>query len=158
MKVKSEQPDIKANTLWDTGSTISMITFKKANKMQLKGKKTKLSIVKVDGASEEINSFQYSVPLVGVSGDVIFIPYGIQRISTPIETISLEMVVFLFDDNNIRGVERPTGEVDMLIGFKYACFHPEKVHAVDHLLLLRNMFGKCLEGDRTNVSRNQHKR
>ena len=126
--------------------------------MQLKGKKTKLCIVKVGGTSEEINPYPYKVPLVGVSGDVVtFIAYGIQRISTPIEMINMERVVSLFDDNNIRGVERPTGEVDMLIGFEYAGFHPEKVQAVNHLLLLRNMFGKCLGGSHQCIQESTQK-
>ena len=36
--------------------------------------------------------------------------------------------------------------MDIQIGFEYASFHSEKVQAVDHLLLLRNMFGKCKGG------------
>ena len=42
--------------------------------------------------------------------------------------------------------KRPKGEIEMLVGFEYAGFHPERVQAVDHLLLMENKFGLCLGG------------
>ena len=43
-------------------------------------------------------------------------------------------------------IERPRGQVDLLIGFEYAGYHPIRLQAVDHLLVLENRFGRCLGG------------
>ena len=146
MTVKTKRPNTQVNVLWDTGSTISMITFKKARELKLVGRNTKLSIVKV-GVNEEIDSCQYEVPLVNEHGEVeTFYAYGIDRISTPIEKTNSKTVLSLFKGIDETHIHRPTGEIYMLIGFEYAGFHPEKMHAVKHLLIMKNMFGSCLGG------------
>ena len=54
-----------------------------------------------------------------------------------------------FDDKN--ELLRPTGKVDVLIGYSYARFHPSRMHAVGNLLLLSNQFGKCLGGSHPSL-------
>ena len=54
-------------------------------------------------------------------------------------------------------ITRPIGSVDILIGYEYAGFHPEKEQISGHLLLLKNRFGRCTGGSHpkikeTNVS------
>ena len=48
----------------------------------------------------------------------------------------------IYEDELIR----TTGEVDTLIGYEYADFHPLKEQSSGHLLLLRNQFGRCVGG------------
>ena len=39
-------------------------------------------------------------------------------------------------------MDRPAkGEIDCLIGYDYAAFHPVKIQSIDNLLLLKNQFG-----------------
>ncbi|XP_066029071.1 uncharacterized protein [Pocillopora verrucosa] len=49
------------------------------------------------------------------------------------------------------GIDRPVGEVDALIGFNYANFHPQREQSVEHLLLLKNRFGRCIGGTHPKV-------
>ena len=49
-------------------------------------------------------------------------------------------------------IQRPVGEVDVLIGCEYAGFHPVPEQSVDNLILLRNQFGKCLSGSHKNLT------
>ena len=56
----------KLNVLWGSGSTISLITFNKAKELRLKGKRTKLTIIKVVATKEEINSSQNIIPLTAM--------------------------------------------------------------------------------------------
>ena len=87
------------NVLWDGGSTLSMITFKKAKEMKLTGKKVKLTIVKIGGVKEHINSYQYEVPLKDQAGETVhFQAYGIQRISTAIEPIEAKSFKEIFEN------------------------------------------------------------
>ena len=97
--------------LWDTGATISLITFKKARELQIKrGSKINLNVVKVGGQAEDVDSFLYLVPLTDENGKVIFIEaYGIERISSEMEYVEVGKVVCLFKGLKHTEVARPRG-------------------------------------------------
>ena len=146
MKVPTGKERTHVNVLWDGGATLSMITFKKATEMKLKGDSVRMTITKVGGTKEDINSFKYEVPLIDQNGNEITLQaYGIQRISTPLEKVELKDIASWFSINE-NEIERPFGDVDMLIGFEYAGYHPVREQSVNHLLLLKNIFGKCIGG------------
>ena len=43
-------------------------------------------------------------------------------------------------------IQRPVGEIDILIGFEHAGFHPTAIRNVEHLVLMKSRFGYCLGG------------
>ena len=134
------------NIMWDSGSTISMITFKKAKEMQLTGVKAQLSIVKVGGKKDDIESKYYEVPIRDIHGQLVkFNAYGISKISSAINQIDTHLIQEAMPGECLDQLQ-PTGDVDMLIGFDYAGFHPEKEKAAGHLILLKNRFGRCISG------------
>jgi hypothetical protein len=104
------------NVMWDSGATVSMITFKKANELELTGSRTKISIVKVGGEKEVIESKLYEVPIYDTDGKTeYFEAYGIKQISTSIESAkTCELAKIL--QVNPEEVTRPTGEIDMIVG------------------------------------------
>ena len=57
----------------------------------------------------------------------------------------------LFKDVTKQEIARPTGEIDVLIGFEYAGFHPQKEQFSGHLLLLKNQFGRCIGGTHPQI-------
>ena len=132
---------------WDGGSTISLITFQRAAMLNLQGEEVKIPVTKVDGKQEEIILFVYDLPLINSVGEIVhFRVYGINRISTELKAIIIENVLHLFHGITGKKVRRPTGEIDVLVGFEYAGHHPVREQPVGHLLLLGNRFGKCLGG------------
>ena len=134
------------NVMWDTGATVCLITFKKANELRLVGRKVSIKIIKVGGVQEVVESKVYDVPVRDKSGLIeYFKVYGIQRISSSIESIETEQFAAKFNVPP-ETIRRPVGEVDVLIGLEYAGFHPEKQLAIDHLVLFSNRFGTCLGG------------
>ena len=134
------------NTLWDSGAQVTLITIKKAKELGLSGQKARISIVKVGNVKETIDSKVYEVPIFDASGELeTFKAYGIPQISSEIEAISTDVLAEQFNLNP-SDFQRPVGEVDMLIGYEYAGFHPERVQSKQHLLLLKNKFGQCLGG------------
>ena len=137
---------ISINIMWDSGATISMITFKKAKELGLTGTKTNLTIVKIGCEREIVKSKAFNVPVYDTHGNVeYFKAYGIEKISTTIDSTDTGCFANLLNIDAAE-IKRPTGEIDMLIGFEYAAFHPEKERAHKHLLLLRNKFGRCIGG------------
>lgn len=48
-------------------------------------------------------------------------------------------------------IMRPAGPVDVLIGYEYAAYHPQRTQNVGHLLLLQNRFGLCIGGTHPSI-------
>ena len=52
----------------------------------------------------------------------------------------------MFIDVRKEEILRPDGEIDVLIGFVYAGYHPVREQSSGNLLEMCNRFGKCLGG------------
>ena len=72
-------------------------------------------------------------------------------ITSDIQAINLDGIHRLFRNVTKEEITRPTGEVDVLIGFEYAGFHPQTEQSSEHLLLLKNRFGKCIGGTHPQI-------
>ena len=152
MKITASN-DQKVNVLWDGGATLSLITFRKANELGLEGKHINLSVTKVGGKSEQINSNKYELTLKDKKGkNVDFIVYGIDKISSEVRDIDISSASKLFSNVNLKDLQRPTGEIDILIGFEYAGYHPARMQNNGHLLVMENQFGKCLSGSHPSIA------
>ena len=143
----------KATVLWDGGATISLFTFQKASQIGLKGEEVNLSVTKIGGTKQLLKSYKYEVGIKTKDGKFVdFILYGIDKISTPLRNVNLDHVVNLFPNAKNNEFQRPVGEIDILIGFEYAGFHPTRKESNGHLLLLENKFGNCLGGSHPLLS------
>ena len=146
-----------ANVMWDNASSLWFITNSKAKAEKLHGTRVELSIIKVGGTSERIVSCKYLLPLIDLKGHVVeFEVYGIDKITTDIESVNIDKVLHLFNNVTPDEIKRPTGSVDVLIGYGYAGFHPEPEQKSDHLLLMRNRFGRCLGGAHAELKDASH--
>ena len=140
------------NMLWDNGASLCFITNKRAKAEKLKGIKTELSLVKVGGVRQQLVSYKYKLPLIDKKGQELQIDvYGIDKITSDIPALNLNGVYELFKDVPKKEIERPTGEVDVLIGYEYAGFHPQKEQSSGHLLLLKNRFSRCIGGTHQQI-------
>ena len=144
-RVKTKRGE--ANIMWDNAASLCFITNTKAKQEKLKGSKVELSVIKVGAQSEKIKTIKYKVPLIDNQGHVIeFEAYGIERITSDIESVNIDDIVHLFKNVTKEEIERPSGPVDILIGYEYAAYHPEREQNIGHLVLLRNRFGRCIGG------------
>ena len=133
------------NVLWDNAASLCFITYSKAKEENRRGTPIQLKITKVGGIEEKLVSRRYQVPLLNQYGKTVLIEaYGIDKITSDIQNVSIDGLEHIFKGVSIREVTRPTGPVDLLIGYEYAGFHPQLERKKGHLLLLRNQFGKCL--------------
>ena len=136
-----------ANVMWDNAASLCFITNAKAKQEKLKGVKTSLSIVKIGGQNEKIETMKYKLPLMDKQGHAIeFEVYGINKITSDIEHVNVESIAHLFRNVTKDEIARPIGSVDVLIGYEYAAYHPEREQNVGHLILLKNRFGRCVGG------------
>ena len=85
--------------------------------------------------------------LIDKQGHVVeFEAYGIERIASDIESVKINDIVHLFKNVTKGEIERLSGPVDILIGYEYAAYHPEREQNIGHLVLLRNRFERCIGG------------
>ena len=113
----------------------------------LKGRSLNLSVEVVGGDKIEFETKEYEIKLVDKYDDVssLFV-IGIEKISSKIENINFGKVYELFGIPK-DSINRPqSGEIDLLIGVRYAGFHPTRIASKNHLLLLENRFGKIIQG------------
>ncbi|XP_068742221.1 uncharacterized protein [Montipora capricornis] len=112
------------NVMWDNAASISLITNKRAREEKLKGIRVELSIVKVGAKSEKIASEKYRLCLIDKKGQIVeFDVYGIDKITSDIQSINIDGIVQLFKNVSKEEIVRPTGAIDVLIGYEYAGFH-----------------------------------
>ena len=67
-----------------------------------------------------------------------------------IESVSTENLANLFKGMSKGDIMRPAGPVDVLIGYEYAAYHPQRTQNVGHLLL-QNRFGLCIRGTHPSI-------
>ena len=72
----------------------------------------------------------------------------------PVEEINLNGVMHLFQNINKEEIQGPNGEIDVLIGFEYTSYHPEREQSSGHLILFKNRCGRCLGGSHANMADN----
>ena len=85
--------------------------------------------------------------LIDLQGrDVQFEVYGIDKITTDIRSVNVDDIVHFFKNVLPDEITRQSGAVDVLIGYRKAGYHPEPKQKSDHLLLLKNRFGRCIGG------------
>ena len=124
MKTKSGS----ANCLFDNCSSCSLITKTTAERFNLSGEKSSFILHTVNG-DKVIDSYAYSIVLIDNNEEEhIVTVYEVEDISDNIISVSLLGVKHLFDkvvqdlwdfiDN------RPSGEVDILIGENRCGLHP----------------------------------
>ena len=82
---------------------------------------------------------------------------GIDGMSTEVSKKNLETNKGLNKNLISHATKRPTGKIDVLIGFKYAEFHLVWEQSSDHLFVLGNKFGKLIDGNYSLLKQNTQK-
>ena len=141
------------NVLWDSASNLSFTTSRKAKELGLVGKPVTLSMTTVGGVKKVQQTIQYKLTLIDENSKRVEIDViGLDKISNNITKIDLEPFLKLF--NTIKGsaISRPeNGEVDVLIGYDYAGYHPVRIQASGHLMVLTNRFGSIIAGNKRKI-------
>ena len=84
---------------------MTLITFKKAKELNLKGREVKLEMETVRGDTVSVDSAIYKVRVKNQIGDLVEIEaYGIARISSKVNRVNFEKIVEIFqmDPNSLN--------------------------------------------------------
>ena len=148
MKVETGSPRCNyLSCLWDTCANVCLITHSKASLLRLKGKPAKLFFTGAGGVQSVVDSLCYSLCLLDrhqVSHSIKV--FGIDKITREIPHVSPETISGHFGKADLTNLARPSGDVDLLIGYQYAGWFPEVERRSGHLVVLSNIFGKCVGG------------
>ena len=143
--------------MFDTGSTISLISEEFARSLGLKGHKIK-QLVQVAGHEVEVwDTVSYVAKLRDKSGTVhSVVCYEIPNITGEVDRVNVKPVLHLYEELTEDLVRRPAGKVDFLLGNNYAGLHPTVADEDrrGNLRLLRSKFssGLLLDGSHELLS------
>ena len=143
---------MKVSTLWDNGSTLSFITKRMAKHLNLNGKRIKLTLETVGGSVTSLDTYEYEIIVQDASKELVSMyVIGIDKISSSITPVNIQNIAKLFNISTSE-ISRPTeGEIDLLLGVRYAGYHPVRCDHRGHLLLLQNRFGKTFQGSHPQI-------
>ncbi|VDH99299.1 Hypothetical predicted protein [Mytilus galloprovincialis] len=115
--------DMSLTTLWDPGAKHVTITHKTAKRLGLSGQDITLSVTKVGNVTEHVQSKEYVIPLTDLGGKIWTIKaYGMEEVTAEVARVDMSRVEQLFKGINKNDIQRPTGQVDILIGTQIVVF------------------------------------
>ena len=114
----------RGNVLFDTGAQVSLINNDNASTLGLKGKDTCVTITKVGGEEESMQTKVYRVPVESLDNGRRYSikAIGIPSISEEVTTVRMSEITDLLGLKNEK-LRRGKGEVDLLIGIDHAHMH-----------------------------------
>ena len=148
MKIVPQSKFVKSlSCLWDGGADISLITNTKARQMKLHGKPVILNMVTAGGQNSVVESMAYDLEILDKYQNIHTLNvFGIDSITKTVSDIDLKPVVRRFKNIKLEEIVYPSGDVDVLISYDYAGWHPVPEQISKHLVILGNIFGKCVGG------------
>ena len=143
MKSVDEMRMEEAVMFWDPDTTISLIQYKFAKQLKLKGQKCNILVQHAGHDTELWRTHSYLLIMVDREGNEHQVTlYGVQEITQKIDYVSVSSLASLFPDlKNPDNILWPSGDVHLLIGLDHAAIHPRVIHTNGNLRLLSSCFG-----------------
>ena len=137
-----------ANSFFDDGSTCCLILYSAADRLGLIGEDVTLKLETVN-CDEFIQSKLFCIDLIDNAGEKHTIKaFGVQKISGGLSSVDLSDLKDLFSHSTQESwscVEnRPTGDVEILIGANFLGLHPSDHETVGNIKIKTSMFGSGL--------------
>ena len=136
---------VRINVFFDAGSTCSLILTSVAERYGLQGHEVKVTIATVNGEKDRVTKL-YVVELINQLGERKLVrALGMERISGKIPAICLDGVKHEFS-TEVQEVwdavsQRPSGEVELLVGSEVAGLHPVAHETRGDMVVLKSQFG-----------------
>ena len=135
---------VDATTFWDNGSTVSLVTFKFAEAAGLQGIDCGFELTGVGDNTEVFSTKLFSVPLIDRNGEIRIVhAFGMKKITSDVRCTNMEVAADIFNVD-VAMLDRPTGEVDLLVGMADLDVMPTKEKVVGKLGLFVSDFGTGL--------------
>ena len=143
----------RGNVLLDSGAQISLIRRETADSLGLKGKDISVSIIKVGGEEEEIQTKVCKIPVTAIDDQRRYSvkAIGIPCISDEIASFQTARITERLGLSN-KKFRHGSGPVDLLIGIDHAHMHTGQMKQVDHLVARKSPLGWVVFGSTTGKS------
>ena len=130
-----------ATTIWDTGSTISLINNDFALDAGFEGADCCFELTGVGEKKETYSTKLYIIPLMDTDGQSKEIhAFGIDNITSDLAPVSLQAAAGALD-LPVEQLQRPVGQVHLLVGMNYTDILPAKERIVNKIGLYKSAFG-----------------
>ena len=131
----------QVNTLWDSGSTISLVSNSFAGDVGLEGVDCGLELTGVGEKTQMYSTKMYIVNLLDKQGEISQIQcFGIDKITQDLLPADVTTAAEVFD-KDVELLDRPAGPVHLLIGMNHADILPVKTDVKKRLALYSSPFG-----------------
>ena len=142
VEAKLGESEVPATLFYDGGSTLTLCLHSWAKKHGLQGRPVVVFLKVLGGEYQEKETLEYMFHLVGVDGKLFPVTaIGLDTITEENPGGDLTEAYETFPEIPRRQLERPEGQVELLIGQDYAGYLPRVEKCRDHLLLLKSLFG-----------------
>ena len=136
-----------SNAILDPCSNLSLITHRAARKLNLTGKDVTLSITKVGNVTDAVRTKEYVLCLKDKSDNIWTIQvYRMDEITSSANEVDVSEIVDLFQNIRLEDIERPVGQIDVLLGLDCCQLLPNNVAHIGDLKLMKGPLGYCLRG------------
>ena len=134
------------NALWDSGSTLNLVSSLWAKKHNLSGKKCRLRFNVVGGTNHSVESRLHSISLRARDGSMkSVIAYELDNIASTVIPVDRSSVVTDLRAAGIKLAEddlaNPLGDVELLLGSECLSVFPKIEVVVDKICLMTSRFG-----------------
>ncbi|KAK4315789.1 hypothetical protein Pmani_012997 [Petrolisthes manimaculis] len=139
-------------TLFDPGSTNSLITHSKDRELGLCGMPYGITMTTVGNVSDTISTKLYKVPLTDERGNMHLIQcLGMDEITSEVNPVHLGEVIHVLNVSPSLEISQPHGKVDVLIGADNCNIIPITIKTVGNLQLMKGPFGYCVRGSHSGL-------
>ena len=140
--VETVEGDKTAILFYDSGSTLTLCTHSWARSKQLQGDPVTIYLKVLGGEYKAVDTCQYRFKVKGHQGEMYeVVAVGLDKLTREAPGGDLETAYSQFPDIPREQIQRPEGDVDILMGQDYAGHLPRVERSREHLLLLKSKFG-----------------
>ena len=138
--------DMQCTVMWDSGASVSLVTFDYAEKAALVGSCCEFEVTGILNQPIKYTTKLYKVPVMDRAGDEhIVFAYGIEKILVQpyvqVPRKILSMLESVHDELDENLVLHTGGNVDLLIGMSESPIQPVKLGSTGSLSLYESQFG-----------------
>lgn len=151
------------NTLWDTGSNVTLVqkdANQKFNFEPFDDKLTTLSVEGVGGKVVDCSASRFKIPLLDHNDNLVcsVIAYEIQEIGTlDAVDVSDAAKIFALTEDESKRIVYPRGEIQLLVGTDNAHIVHHHLSEIDGMRLSESILGKVIWGTHPSFSHGNQK-
>ncbi|XP_030845028.1 uncharacterized protein LOC115918187 [Strongylocentrotus purpuratus] len=144
---------VKGNVLIDSGSQVSVIKQSVADKLNLQGTKTAITIKKIGGQEETVETHVYKVPVKAVDGNSP--TYMIRAVALPfisdVDEVDVKEIAEVLKIDH-QSIHRRGGDIDLLIGIDHPTLHTGRTRQAEKLVARKSPIGWVVFGPNQSSS------